>query len=80
MYRKYITILVNENEFVEYKFGEDAMQKQSRLLWKTLTPTVNTQHIIVTERTNIKLDDSLLGLNFLFREEASGFRYDQRQG
>ena len=80
MYRKTLVMVINHNEFIKHKFGEEAMQKQSRMLYKNLTPISPTEYIVEIERSYIKLDDSLLGLNFIFRKEEQGFSYNIGDG
>ena len=53
------------------------MKKVSIIQGQTMTPTVPTEYIYTIKRTLIKLNDSVMGLNFLFGEEKSGFEYGQ---
>lgn len=68
MYGKTLVMMINHNEFIKHKFGEYTMQKQSRMLYKNLTPISPTEYVVEIDRSYVKLDDSLLGLNFLFRK------------
>ena len=43
MSNKYILVLLNENNFLKHKFGDDTMQKESRIYWYSLTPSVPTE-------------------------------------
>lgn len=35
---KHITMLINHNEFIKHEFGENTMQKESKIIRQTLTP------------------------------------------
>ena len=72
---KFIVILVNQDEFVKHKFGEESMNMESYITWKALTPVVPTEFVYSVERSLVKLNDSVLGLHTVIKEEKNGFTY-----
>lgn len=66
-------MVLNQDVFKKDKFGEEKWNKTSSLMWRPLTPVVPTEYTFTVERSLAKLNDSLLGLNFIFREEGEGF-------
>ena len=50
------------------------------MLYKNLTPISPTEYIVEIDRSYVKLDDSLIGLNFLFRKVEQGFSYNFGEG
>ena len=69
LYGKYIIWIINDIKFLKHKFGEGAILKESQLQWQILTPRIPTEFIVTVDRTLMKLNDNILGIDFLFREE-----------
>ena len=65
MSNKYILVLLNENNFLKHKFRDDTMQKESRIYWYSLTPSVPTEQSIVVKRTYVERYEGLAGVSFL---------------
>ena len=80
MHKKYIVMLLNKNEFIEHKFGEETMRRESFLHFTKLTPIVPTRFVFTVSRSIMRMNDSLWGLDFIFRREENGFRYEFEKG
>ena len=78
MRNKHIIVVLNQDVFVKHRFGDESWQQSSSLKWRPLTPTVPTEYKFTVMRSLAKLNDSLLGLNFIFRQEGEGFDYETK--
>ena len=75
---KTIAMLVNHNEFIEYEFTEEAMQKESMVIRQSLTPRSPTEYTWTLFRSLVTMNDSLMGLN-IFSSKKDGFYLRSRQ-
>ena len=73
MARKYILVLMNENHFLTHKFGDLAMQMESRIQWFSLTPRIPTEQVIEVRRLNVERYEGWAGITFLERSNNRGF-------
>ena len=70
---KYIFTLENHKKFVSYKFGEEAIQKNSYGNWYSLNYSLRSDFPSIVKRSTMKLSDHILGIGDLLAQNDTGF-------
>ncbi len=69
----YILMLTNEARFIQYKFGENRIEKKSSLGWYALNYSSRTDVPKIITRSELTLGDSLFNVGGILDEKYSAY-------
>ena len=68
---KYIALVVNEARFIQHKFGEERIEKKSKLTWHALNYNIRTDVVKLITRSELQLGDSIYNVAGLMNEREN---------
>jgi hypothetical protein len=77
MIYKYIITLTNEAKFIQHKFGEEKIKRESEITWYALNYNSRSDFVKMITRSELVLSDSIYAVGGLMTELQKAFFVEQ---
>lgn len=70
---KYFAVVINEARFIQHKFGESRIEKNSKLSWHALNYNSRTDIPLIITRSELQFGDSIYNIAGLMDEKETAY-------